>query len=62
MGGLRQRMEHCRKTLERYLAGEIGSIQELDEPQLDFRGNGREFSRQPVLFNAWKELVTVNTL
>ena len=62
LGGLRQRMEHCRKTLERYLAGEIGSIQELDEPQLDFRGNGREVSRQPVLFNAWKEIVTVNTL
>lgn len=62
LGGLRQRLEHCCRTLEDFLAGKIDSIQELEEPQLDFKGYGEEFERQPIMFNSWEKTVTVNIL
>ena len=62
LGGLRQRMEHCRRLLEDYLAGGTDSIEELETPALDFRGNGDAFERKPLLFNSWRESATANVL
>ena len=62
LGGLRQRLAHCRKILERYLAGELDSIEELEEPLLDFRGNGSAFAQQPLMFNRWSANATANVL
>ena len=62
LGGLRQRLCHCRRILEGYLAGEIQRIEELEEPLLDFSGKGGSPAREHLLFNNWQETVTANVL
>lgn len=62
LGGLRQRVRHCREILEAYLTGELGAIEELQEPLLDVRGNGRDFTRQPLCFNNWAQNATANVI
>lgn len=62
LGGLKQRVCHCRKILEDYLAGNIEQIEELEEKLLDYEGNGEVFSKKPVLINVWQEMVTTNVV
>ena len=62
LGGLRQRLRHCRESLERYLAGELEAIEELAAPQLDVSGKGADFAKRRMLFNSWRETVTANVL
>lgn len=62
LGGLRQRLRHCRRQLERYAAGEIGQIDELEEKLLDFQGQDERFGEKAVYLNVWSEMVTPNIL
>lgn len=63
LGGLRQRVRHCRKSLERYLAGALSAVEELEAPQLDFMGKGENFQRQAIsYYNSWKDTVSANVL
>ena len=48
LGGLKQRLAHCRKRLTEYMEGEIESIPELEEEVLDYFGNGREYTEEPA--------------
>lgn len=62
IGGLRQRVHHCREMLEAYQKGELARIEELEEPLLDFEGNGKQFQKKPLVFKPWREIVTTNVL
>jgi hypothetical protein len=46
LGGLKQRIVHCRKRLIKYMDGEIESIPELEEELLDYFGNGKEYTEE----------------
>ena len=46
LGGLKQRIAHCRRRLTEYANGESASIPELDEELLDYFGNGKEYSEE----------------
>ena len=46
LGGLKQRLVHCRKRLTEYAHEEIESIPELEEEVLDYFGNGTEYSEE----------------
>ena len=46
LGGLKQRLTHCRKRLAEYMRGEIESVPELEEEVLDYFGNGKEYSEE----------------
>ena len=50
LGGLKQRVRHCRKRLRKYCAGELRSLPELEEEILPFGGNAPGDS---VCFNNW---------
>ena len=62
LGGLMQRVRHCREMLLDYLAGRTDHIDELEEKLLDFDGNGGSFSNEPKFFNCWSENATANVL
>ena len=62
LGGLRQRLDTCRDRLEHYLAGDIDTIEELDEPLLDFCGGGETFGRQPLCTNGWTRMTTAGAI
>lgn len=53
LGGLIQRVKHCRDRLNAYIAGEIDTLSELDEPLMDDSGNGTNFERKPKLYQNW---------
>ena len=46
IGGLKQRLIHCRDRLAAYLNGELASISELEEEILDFNGRGKAVKAQ----------------
>ena len=48
IGGLKQRIMHCRQRLVGYLNGTIDEIPELDEEILDYHGRGKEFSAKRI--------------
>ena len=50
LGGLKQRVRHCRKRLRKYCAGELRSLPELEEEILPFGGNAPGDSG---CFNNW---------
>ena len=41
LGGLKQRLVYCQKTLKRYIAGEIDNIPELEEPVLPYTSDDK---------------------
>ena len=64
MGGLKQRIMHCRQRLVDYLNGTIDEIPELDEEILDYHGRGKGFSAKRITetdnlyytdYNAYKD-------
>lgn len=57
LGGLIQRVEHCRNLLQQYLAGKIEKIDDLELEVLDFK-NGK----WATTYNYYRESVTVNKL
>jgi len=46
LGGLKQRLVHCRRRLTEYVNEEIENIPELEEELLDYFGNGKEYSEE----------------
>ena len=46
LGGLKQRLVHCRRRLTDYVNGEIENIPELEEELLDYFGNGKEYTEE----------------
>lgn len=62
LGGLKQRIRHCRKMLEDYISGKTERIGELEEVQLDFSGAGEDFQKKPVMENRWGRIVSANLI
>ena len=62
LGGLMLRVKSARERIEAWLAGEISAIDELEERQLDFTGNGAEFGQEALSYNNWMRTVTTNIL
>lgn len=62
LGGLKQRTAHCKMMLEDYISGKTQKIDELEEKLLDYKGNGEEFQRKPVMENLWGRVVSANLL
>ena len=62
IGGMKQRVIHCKKRLEAYLKGNIASIPELEEILLDIEGGGTEGGGRPLHYNNWAASSTVNTI
>lgn len=62
MGGLKQRLIHCRQRLLDYVEGKIDKIDELEEELLDWFGNGKEFKKEPPNFNRWEWIASVNVI
>ena len=58
LGGMIKRIEHCIDKLQKYIAGTLKTIEELEVDLLDFHGNGKEFTKKPVHANNWKQIVT----
>ncbi len=56
LGGLMQRLAHCKQRLERYIAGELTAIEELEEAVLD--PLCREKSDSYVVYNEWGKSFT----
>ncbi len=53
LGGLMQRVAHCRRVLSEYLAGKRGAIPELEEEILPFEAFYGKLEGRPILFNDW---------
>ena len=64
LGGLMQRMRHCRERLERYLKGEETTLPELEIVLLDFWGNGRtkDYDKATPGYPCWGAIITQNQL
>lgn len=62
LGGLIQRVKHCRDRLNEYLSGELKTLSELDEPLLDHSGNGTEFERRTKNYQSWTLSALVDVL
>lgn len=60
LGGLIQRVKHCRDRLNRYLSGGIAALSELEEPLLDHSGNGTEFERKTKAYQHWASNAVVD--
>ena len=60
IGGLIRRVHHCKEILMDYLAGKITKIDELEEIQLDFEGNGENFSKKHLTYGYWDRIITAN--
>lgn len=62
VGGMIVRTEHCIKRLEDYVSGKIDRIEELEEPVLEYYGNGETPVREDTTLNSFKRIFTNNTL
>ena len=60
--GLMGRVRGCMERLQDYADGKITIIEELEEVQLDFTGNGTEFSENPINLNSWKRITSTNVM
>ena len=59
IGGLIQRVKHCKARLLQYINGEIGGIGELEEPVLDVAC--REEDNKPLQYNNWAASISVTS-
>lgn len=62
LGGLMQRIKHCRDRLNAYIAGDLDTISELNEPLLDAFGNGTEFERKARVHMSWATSAVVDVI
>lgn len=53
LGGLMQRVRHCRQTIQDYLDGRLERIEELEQPVLDVQCLGEKGDGKPIQFNSW---------
>ena len=61
LGGLKQRLIHCRNRLIEYVEGRIDCLPELEEV-LDYFGNGKEYTDEQASGSIWSRLASVNSL
>jgi len=54
LGGLKQRIIHCKERLGRFVAGEISVIEELEEDILP------EYGPEGAMVNSWRRVTSVN--
>lgn len=59
-GGLLNRLKCCRVRLNAYLAGKSENIPELEERVLDYYGNFYDYKKEPLLYNCWDYISSVN--
>lgn len=59
-GGLMNRLKCCRLRLQEFVKGNVQNIPELEEQVLDYYGNTYDFVKEPVLYNCWDYLTSVN--
>lgn len=62
LGGLMTRIRSCMERLQAYCDGKLARIEELEEVQLDFGGNGATFGREHGYYNSWSAAVTANVM
>lgn len=62
IGGMIARVAHCTKRLEKFVNGEIANIDELDNVQLDYFGNGTNYEKKDVTVRSFKKIFTANIL
>ena len=62
IGGLRQRIEHCRSRISQFLDGIIESLPELDETLLDPCGKGTEYIKESGNFKSWARSAMIDEL
>ena len=62
LGGLMQRMKHCRERLENYLAGKEECLPELEIELLDFWGKGKTYDKATPGYPCWCAIITQNQL
>ncbi len=60
IGGVIRRIEHCKKTILKYINGEIEHIPELEEPVLDYYGKGEPQRTPFVTGYTWANVSSVN--
>lgn len=53
IGGLIKRVEHCAERLEKFVAGKIDKIPELEEVQQDVLGGGKDVCKELINFNSF---------
>lgn len=62
IGGLIMRVRSCQDRLQQLYDGEITVIEELEEKQLDFHGDGDVFRKERCAYNSWGGTITANVL
>lgn len=62
IGGLIARVRSCMERLQAYCDGKLEKIEELEDVQLDFWGNGDSFGHEHGCFNRWSSTVTANVM
>ena len=62
IGGLMRRISNCINRLQELYDGTIDVIEELEETQLDFNGNGQEFDHKHGCLHIWGQIVSANVL
>ena len=59
LGGLMQRLKHCRERLQDYVNGKLEELPELEEILLDFWGNGTtNYCKDTPCYSNWGGIVT----
>lgn len=62
LGGLIMRVRSCAERLQALYDNEISVIEELEEKQLDFCGDGEKFRQKHGEYNSWAGTVTANVV
>lgn len=62
LGGLIQRIKHCKNVLSEYVDNRIETIAELEEPVLDIHCAGENLQKDTIYYNSWNSTVTANVL
>jgi len=62
LGGLIMRVKSCTERLQELYDGKIERIEELEEMQLDLKGDGENFRQEPTSFNFWRKTITANVV
>ena len=62
IGGLKQRLTHCKRRLVEYIDGKIDSIPELEELLLDYYGNVDEYKEDAAYITPWSKIACVSII
>ena len=62
IGGLKQRLTHCKRRLKEYIDGVIDSIPELDEKLLDYYGNNENYQEETPYITPWSRISCVSSI